>query len=358
VPTASTVGATWTSLATNPDFETGTTGVTYTTASNFFGWQVVSGEWRLETLRDGLAPDSGSAFLTGFEATGTSEIQQIISLEELGVDLTSIDATGCTATFNCRRAQADTALTDTGRVLVEFLDSAQGGISNLYDSGTEVMASEDTWFDRGASGVAVPANTRFIRIRLFATLVSATTADAAFDNITISFTDPVFNNTFAEIYENRYYEVTTAGTTAGSQPVYDTTIGNTTTDGTAVLTARDAWTRHGYVVDYTDNQNFSIDVSEARAVDGWFDGGGLILEGGLNNGVTREVKQWTQTGSLVRLFLQPTFDVRPGQKLRLYPGCDKRLATCRDRFSNVINYRGEPYVPGNDQINRVPDSKR
>ena len=34
--------------------------------------------------------------------------------------------------------------------------------------------------------------------------------------------------------EDRIYEVTTAGSTDAVQPVYDTTIGDTTTDGTAV----------------------------------------------------------------------------------------------------------------------------
>ena len=41
-------------------------------------------------------------------------------------------------------------------------------------------------------------------------------------------------------YEDRLYEVIEAGTTAASQPGYDTTIGATTTDGTATLKATTA----------------------------------------------------------------------------------------------------------------------
>lgn len=357
VPTTSTVGATWTSLVTNYNFDLGTTGVDYTPGASFFGWTVVEGTWRLETTRNGLVPDNGPAFLTGGDSA-TGEIQQTISLDDLGIDFVAVDALSTTATFNCRRATSDTTLADTGRILIEFIDDIGGTISNLYDSGVETLGAEDTWFDRGASGVAVPSGTRSIRIRLFHTLVSGSDSEASFDDFELSFTDPTYANTFSERFEDRYYEVTEAGTTAGSQPVYDTTIGNTTTDGTAILTARNAWSRDGYVVDYDDNQNFTINVSEARAVDGWFNGGGLVLEGGLNNSVLREVKNWTQSGATIRLFLQPTFPVKPGQKLRIYPGCDKRIATCRDRFANAINFRGEPYVPGNDQINRVPDSKR
>jgi hypothetical protein len=45
-------------------------------------------------------------------------------------------------------------------------------------------------------------------------------------------------------YEDRIYEVIDAGTTAASQPTYDTGIGATTTDGTAVLKAYDSFS-HG-----------------------------------------------------------------------------------------------------------------
>jgi len=32
-------------------------------------------------------------------------------------------------------------------------------------------------------------------------------------------------------------------------------------------------------------------------------------------------------------------------------GCRKRFDTdCKTKFSNVVNFRGEPHVPGNDQM--------
>lgn len=33
-------------------------------------------------------------------------------------------------------------------------------------------------------------------------------------------------------------------------------------------------------------------------------------------------------------------------------GCDRTLETCRTRFGNAINYQGEPFLPGNDQLAR------
>ena len=38
-------------------------------------------------------------------------------------------------------------------------------------------------------------------------------------------------------------------------------------------------------------------------------------------------------------------------------GCDKRLDTCSDRFANVLNFRGEPYVPGADLLLSYPDAR-
>lgn len=35
----------------------------------------------------------------------------------------------------------------------------------------------------------------------------------------------------------------------------------------------------------------------------------------------------------------------PGDTFVLEPGCDHTLATCRSKFNNAINFRGEPFVP-------------
>ena len=45
---------------------------------------------------------------------------------------------------------------------------------------------------------------------------------------------------------------------------------------------------------------------------------------------------------------RPEPPLETGQAVRLVAGCDKRFATCRDRFGNGINFRGFPHMPGND----------
>ena len=50
----------------------------------------------------------------------------------------------------------------------------------------------------------------------------------------------------------------------------------------------------------------------------------------------------------------PPVAIAAGTRFRLTEGCDKRFATCRGRFSNSINFRGEPHLPGNDLLTRYP----
>lgn len=58
------------------------------------------------------------------------------------------------------------------------------------------------------------------------------------------------------------------------------------------------------------------------------------------------------------LRLRDVPDVEPaiGDRVEILEGCDKRVATCRDRFANGRNFRGEPHLPGSDLLTRYPGS--
>ena len=158
-------------------------------------------------------------------------------------------------------------------------------------------------------------------------------------------------------YENRIYECTVAGTTAGTRPTYDTIVGNTTVDGTATFTAREAWQRHATVNVVTDRRNFTLSgLVEARAVDDWFNHGALTFETGPNAGKTLQIKDYVDIGDDVELLFAAPFDITTTEVVRLYPGCDVRRTTCINKFDNIINYRGEPFIPGPDFLQRFPDA--
>lgn len=41
-------------------------------------------------------------------------------------------------------------------------------------------------------------------------------------------------------------------------------------------------------------------------------------------------------------------------RIEIIMGCDKSITTCSNRFQNSVNFRGEPYLPGNDLLTRYP----
>lgn len=334
----------------NPSFENG---VVASPVASIDGWTIVSGQWSLLSSASGLVADDGLLYLRGFSSL-SGEVQQTMSIVDLGVDLAQVALGVVQASFSSRRAHSDPQ--DLGRVLVEFLDAANSPTGVLLDTGDEEISPEDTWVTRAASNVVVPVGTTKIRVRLLYTRTFGSTVQVAFDNMDLTMLDTTGVPTTQEIYENRVYRVTTAGTTTGTQPAYDTTIANPTTDGTAVLVADDSFTRHGTISTVADRLNLAIDVSEARAVDGWYNGGALIVETGPNAGAVREIKEWTQTGGVLSVFIAEPFNLTQATRIRLYPGCDKRLATCRDRFDNILNFRGEPFIPGQDALTSTPNA--
>ena len=47
-------------------------------------------------------------------------------------------------------------------------------------------------------------------------------------------------------------------------------------------------------------------------------------------------------------------DTATGLQMRVRQGCDKTIATCATRFGNAANFRGEPFLPGNDLLAQYP----
>lgn len=143
-------------------------------------------------------------------------------------------------------------------------------------------------------------------------------------------------------YENRIYEVTTAGTTAGSAPTYDTTVGNPTTDGSAVLTARQSWMR-AVTVSSLDANGVSFIVSDpgdARAVNDWFTLGRFAVNGDYSIGY--EMADWDAATRQVTSIMLLGDLLEVGDWVDLIPGDDKRAETCALKFGNIVNFGGFP----------------
>ena len=67
-----------------------------------------------------------------------------------------------------------------------------------------------------------------------------------------------------------------------------------------------------------------------------------------------EVKRHRMDGDavIVELWQAMAEPIAPDDTFVVTAGCDKRFDTCRERFGNVLNFRGFPHIPGNDFILR------
>lgn len=86
---------------------------------------------------------------------------------------------------------------------------------------------------------------------------------------------------------------------------------------------------------------------------GWFQRGRVTVLDGAGAQQTAAIKHdhVKQDGRRWIELVQPlALTPEVGALIRLEAGCDKRFATCRDRFSNVLNFRGFPDVPSEDWV--------
>lgn len=82
------------------------------------------------------------------------------------------------------------------------------------------------------------------------------------------------------------------------------------------------------------------------------EGDGTLLTGGTTTGISSDVSITTTGGTVMTVFLQEPmpFLVSIGDAFIAEAGCDRRAVTCRAKFNNLVNFHGEPYVPGNDYL--------
>lgn len=99
------------------------------------------------------------------------------------------------------------------------------------------------------------------------------------------------------------------------------------------------------VVEVIDESNFVI----ADDFGDIFSYGEAHFTSGLNNEIVTEIK--SNSGSTITLQLATPFQLSIGDTITLVQGCNRTIDACIG-FDNVINFRGEPYVPGMDKMMR------
>ncbi len=107
----------------------------------------------------------------------------------------------------------------------------------------------------------------------------------------------------------------------------------------------------GAVAAVTDARRFAV-LGLGAYADGWFTSGKLTFTGGANMGRAMEVKRHAANG--IELWQAMSEPVAVGDTFTLTPGCDKQFATCKSKFANAANFRGFPFMPGDDAALSYP----
>lgn len=101
----------------------------------------------------------------------------------------------------------------------------------------------------------------------------------------------------------------------------------------------------------TEHTLVSTTTAIASKALGYFANGELKWLTGQNAGIVCDIKQ--SDAGQIELQKRLVYPIAVGDQFEAIAGCDRRLETCRDKFNNVINFVGEPHIPGVDFLKRT-----
>lgn len=87
--------------------------------------------------------------------------------------------------------------------------------------------------------------------------------------------------------------------------------------------------------------------------DAFYERGRVEFNSGANEGVEAQILG--NDGNGLTLYLPVFKNIATNDQLTLIAGCNRKIATCRDRFANGINFRGFFMLPGRDALLKIPE---
>lgn len=330
----------------------------YTQPTGWTSYGDAGARWRVATSIDNgettLTAKVGSQYICQGEASLTqvvnSGLYQDFNLITAGIDADQIDTGLC-------RLFASVCVANPGddsnaRVRAFCYDATGASLGSIWDT-QSVRYSADRWNTLTCNNSLIPAGTRKLRIDFYAEKKQVNSIGAAFDDlhVTVNLPDGDFEN--HPQFGNIRMRCTTAGTSGQTEPAFTDSIGASYTDGTVTWVSEAALEASGTVVTGSaDHKSFTW--AGAALVDGLsYDMGMLTWETGRNAGRSQEIRTGDNTS--VNLFQRTFYEIATGDRFVIRPGCDKRRVTCAI-YGNVVNFRGEPDVPGQDHYYATPNT--
>lgn len=328
---------------TNASFETALVANT-TTAGAIAGWTIVTGDyWKVVTGLSPLTAQDGSRILAGGNnSSGVQEEYEIYGETTLA-NVPLINNARKVLGKIVGRLGIKVGWADTASAAKVVLDFYNGGslITSITALDWTVQAAAG-WADL-TQAFTVPGTCTKIRARLFArSPVGDSQAQIAYDGVHFHFFDaerPVKGD---------------AVLGQGSvDTVWDTTVGSYTFDGTLIWKAVGKFRAFSTVDSVVSNKEFRAD-SSITDDPGSYETGLIEWVSGQNAGRKNVVRNYTpeiSSPSLIRptfkLYFPTAFPIEIGDAFYYTRPCAKRMEEdCRDKFDNVINFRGFPHLPG------------
>lgn len=116
------------------------------------------------------------------------------------------------------------------------------------------------------------------------------------------------------------------------------------------------------LVDVTDTGSITTILRQRQmfrtdlvAADDVYKNGYITFTSGDNNGVSVEVKGYTQTNGRVELELLTPKALQVGDTFEIEQGCDGLHETCKTKFDNIVNFGGFRDMPGSDRLIKTPN---
>lgn len=95
----------------------------------------------------------------------------------------------------------------------------------------------------------------------------------------------------------------------------------------------------------TNSTKKLINCSLNKAI-GYYQNGVLLFTSGLNLNVKKSIK--VHSSGILTLSTPLQYTPSIGDSFIVYAGCDKTIATCKNKFNNLDNFSGCPFIPNPD----------
>lgn len=217
----------------------------------------------------------------------------------------------------------------------------------------EIPAPTRVWQYR-TFDVDIPSNARSMSVwSWIAEVPQFSRYDLGLDDFSVEIIMPDEPPTDFSLFGGVEFEATVTGAAGTTMPVFNPTIGALTTDGGQVWKA--VTPNHVFLdtvaVDATNSS--TLVLTNVDKPDDWFAWGVLRILTGENAGMAVEPISWNNTTKTLKLAMPLPAQTVAGTLVQISTGCDRSRKTCKAKFNNLLNFRGEPDIPGVGQYFKV-----